>query len=618
MMPGGYWNAILRVDLDRGAHWITSTGEALARGYIGGRGFAARLLYDELVPGTDPFGPDNPVVVAPGPMTGVFMPNTGKVTFAARSPATGLYGDSNMGGHFGLAVRMAGYDALVIRGRASEPSVLVIDDGRVRLLPAGDLWGLGSFDAEVRLKEKLGEDFQVAVIGPAGENRVVFACISHDFGRQAGRTGVGAVLGSKNIKAIAVRGTRSLPVANPRRVMQVGQRLFRHIFSLPGTASWTPYGTAGVTTLINEVGALPTENFRRGTHDHWQELTGETLRRRILVRDKGCTACAIPCGKYSRARLDGTERYVEGPEYESMALLGSNLGMARLEEVAHLNWLCDQLGLDAISAGAVASFAVEAFERGLITRQDTDGRKLAFGDYESLAWLMEQIAYRRGVGDLLAGGVRHAAQALGGGSDAYAIHVKGLEVSGYEPRNTLAMLLSYMTCDIGAHHNRAWAILHDIEVGRYKVEGKAEKVIELQHLRPVYDMLCVCRFPWIEVGFGTEHYAEMLSAVTGEPVTWEHLTHLAERVWNITRLMAIRDRPGFGRADDLPPRRFYEEPVEGGPAHGHHADLADIQRLLDRYYQLRGWDENGHPKPETLERLEIGPPAFARRPAGAG
>ncbi|MGB4338911.1 MAG: aldehyde ferredoxin oxidoreductase family protein [Bacillota bacterium] len=603
-MPGGYMGQILRVDVTNKTHKVEPLDPAMARDYIGGRGFVQKILFDEVPVGADPLGPENKVVVAPGPLSGVFMPASGKVQFGALSPATGIMGDANMGGHFSSEVKYAGYDAIIIEGMSAEPCVVVIDDDKVQVIDGSKYWGKGCSAAEHAIKQDLGEDFQVAVIGPAGENLVNIACIGHDYGRQAGRCGIGAVLGSKKVKAIAVRGTKSIPLHDPETVRKKAHEMFEGCFSKPGFKEWTPQGTPGVTPWVNEVGAFPTKNFWTTYFDHHPGIGGEALLERIWLTDKGCFCCPTPCGKYSLTKVNSKSAYVEGPEYETVALIGGNCMLRTIEEVAYGNYLCDELGLDTISGGNVVAFALECFERGIITEEQV-GRKVEWGDIDSFEHLVRAIAYREGIGDVLADGVKAAAEAFGGGSEKFAIHVKGLEWSGYEARWAPAMMLAYMTCDIGAHHNRAWAITYDVAKGREEVEGKAAKVIELQRIRPAFDLLGNCRLQWVEIGFEFEHYPEMFKAVTGRDLTIDELFAATDRVWNLTRTRAFLEKPGFGRQEDYPPARFYEEEIPNGPAQGKVITRDKLDKMLDEYYALRGWDSDGKPTVETLRGLGL-------------
>lgn len=606
----GYAPNVLRVNLSTKGIKKEPVSEGLVQEYIGGRGFIARILYDELKPGTAPLSAENKVVIAPGAMSGTFLPGSGKVHFGTKSPATGGYGDSNMGGHFGPELRYAGYEMVIIDGAGAEPCYLFIDDDKVELRPAGHLWGKGALQAEKMLKEELGEEFQIATIGPAGENLVKYACISHDFGRQAGRTGIAAVMGYKKLKAVAVRGTKGIKLAEPVKVLAKAMEMYALCAKSPITPDWIRYGTAGVTDWANSIGAFPTKNFQAGYYDGHKNINGESLRSRIHLTDKGCFGCPSPCGKYARTTVKQGEAYVEGPEYETIALIGGNCMLKSIEDVAYANYIADELGIDTISGGNVLAFAMECFEKGIINRDDV-GRDIAFGDLDSAVFLLGAIAYRQGIGDVLAEGVRHAAAVFGKGSEAFAIQVKGLEWSGYESRYAPSMMLSYMTADIGAHHNRAWAITHDIKVGREGIEGKEARVIELQHIRPLFDMLGLCRLQWVELGLELEHYAEIFAMVTGVERSLADLLLASERVWNLTRVFNIREIPGFGRKDDYPPRRFMEEPLVEGEGKGRFIPRQDIDRLLDAYYARRGWDSNGHPTRTKLEALGLASEARA-------
>ena len=612
----GYAGSILRVDLSSGKTWPEPLTEDLVHNYIGGRGFGAYYVYKEVPPGADPYGPDNVLVIASGPFAGLFLPSGAKTSISAKSPATGLYGDSNIGGHLAAELKYSGVDAIVIRGKAEAPSYLFIDDDRVEIRNAEHLWGLGSIKTEEILKEELGDEFQIATVGPAAETGVVFACINHDFGRQAGRCGMGAVMGSKNLKAIAVRGTKGVPVADIDGLKKVSSAAFRELLEDPALKIWQDLGLAQVTTWSNSIGALPTRNFHENFYEDVDGLSGEIMRETIVVRDKACFACPMATGKVCKASFRGKTVLVEGPEYETTALIGSNCALNSIEEVAYANYVCDELGLDTISTGNVVGFAMECFEKGIINKEDIDGIEARFGSLDAFCDLAYKIAAKEGVGELLAQGVAGAAKVWGDESDRIAIHVKGLEWSGYESRGAPSMMLAYMTCDIGAHHNRAWSITHDIEVGRDIIEGKAAKVVEFQHVRPLFDCIGVCRLQWVEMGFPLEYYAKLYPVITGRNDSWEDLLVKCERIWNLTRSFAVREREDFGRKDDWPPRRFYEEPVPDGPVAGSHITEDDLNVLLDEYYEARGWDVNGRPKSETLERLGLKDVAIELRKMG--
>ncbi len=386
----GYAGAILRVDLTNATIRKESLPETLVENFIGGRGFVAKLLYDEIPRAIGPFDPENMLIVATGPLTGHFLPASGKTHCGAKSPATGGYADSNLGGHFGPELKYAGYDVLVITGKAESPSYISIRDDAVEIRPAAEYWGRGSITVEENLKRDLGDDYQIITIGPAGENRVRYACISHDFGRQAGRTGVGAVMGSKNIKAIAVKGTGSIPVADLKEAYAKGKDAYRKVKAKPGFKGWTPEGTAGLTNWANEVGVFPTRNFQTSYAGHYKNINGKTILERLKITDKACFCCPTPCGKYGRAKTSSGTAYVEGPEYETIALFGGNCALKTIEEVAYANYVCDELGIDTISAGVVIPWAIECFQKGILTR-DEIGEEIDFSDGKSFIKLFKSF-----------------------------------------------------------------------------------------------------------------------------------------------------------------------------------------------------------------------------------
>ncbi len=539
----GYAGKILRINLSTKEIFKAPLPEKMCDEFIGGRGFVAKILYDELPPDTDPFGKNNLFIIATGPLSGHFLPASGKTHFGSKSPATGGYADSNMGGHFGPALKYAGYDMAVITGKAANPSYLYINDDNIEIRSAKAYWGHGSLTCEEMMKKDLGKDFQILTIGPAGEKLVRFACISHDFGRQAGRTGIGAVLGSKNIKAIAVKGTGAIPVFDLEKAYAKGKQAFKKVSQKPGFKGWTPEGTAGITDWVNEVGALPAKNFQTSHIDHSSEINGKKVIERLKITDKGCYCCPTPCGKYGHTITSMGSAYMEGPEFETISLFGGNCLLKTIEEVAYANYLCDELGIDTISGGSVAAFAIECFEKGLITEKEI-GKKIKFGDLESIVYLLNLMSKKE-----------TASEKIKNGSEKFAIHVKGLEWTGYECRNAPSMMLAYMTADVGAHHNRAWVLGHDVVGAATNVhdlitagadgakrskavvspKDSAKFVIDSQHIRPAFDLLGCCRLQMMELGFEVENYAQLYSVITGKKITWD------EKVWNLTRLISARE-----------------------------------------------------------------------------
>ena len=617
-MMYGYAGTVLRIELNNATISKEALPEALVEDFVGGRGFVAKMLYDEMPPEIEPFDPQNMLIVATGPLTGHFLPASGKTHFGTKSPATGGYADSNMGGHFGPQLKYAGYDVLVITGKAEKPSYILINDDIIEIRPAAEYWGQGSITSEKNLKHHLGDEYQIITIGPAGENRVRYACISHDFGRQAGRTGVGAVMGSKNIKAIAVKGTGNIPVADLQAAYSKGKEAYRKVKAKPGFEGWTPEGTAGLTNWANEVGVFPTRNFQTSYAEHYKDINGKAILDRLKITDKGCFGCPTPCGKYGHTETASGSAYVEGPEYETIALFGGNCLLKTIEDVAFANYLCDELGIDTISAGVVIGWSIECFQKGILTKGDI-GRDIDYADLDTVVYLLHKIAMREGIGDLLAEGVKVASGKIGNESDAFAIHVKGLEWSGYECRNAPSMMLAYLTADVGAHHNRAWVLghdvagawtsVHDLIASDEKKEAQpkgvvsdrsAEYVIDSQHTRSLFDALGNCRLQMMELGFEEEHYAELYSLITGRTKTWQELLKISERIWHLTRAFSVRELNGIDRQFDFPPARLTEEPIVDGPNQGHVLSKQDIHNLLTWYYNKRGWNENGVPTKEAL------------------
>ncbi len=600
----GYGGNILRVNLTTGQITREPTPPELMRDFVGGRGFGAYLLYKEVPKGAAPLGPQNKLIISSGPLSGLMIPGAGKCDFTTKSPLTGGYASSSLGGLFTAEMKYAGLDSIILEGISPKPVYLFIDDDQVELRDAAHLWGKGTFAVEQELKARLGEEFQIACIGPGGENGVLFAHINHDYGRQAGRGGVGTVMGNKKVKAIALHGTKSISVADMDGYRKAGLALFKACKDAEGLEAWQKYGTTIVVSWCDEVGALPTRNFSAGSFEGGKTLYGPVMREQIVITDKGCFACPSPCGKYSRMKHYGTN--VEGPEYETIGMIGSNLGIPNIEDVAQANLLCDDWGIDTISAGGAIAWAMECYEKGILTRQDTDGLELRFGNVEATFKLIEKIAKREGLGNLLADGVKQAAKKVGKGSEKFAIQVKGMEQSAYATHYATAMLLAYMTCDVGAHHNRAWAITYDLQAGRERVApDKVARVIWLQNFRPMFDVLGSCRLQWVELGIDRDLYLPALEAITGVHRTWEDLEKVGERIWNLTRLYWAREHEGFGREWDMPAPRFYQEPPETGVTAGQITKLEDVHKLLDMYYEQRGWTPQGLPTQETLAKLGL-------------
>ncbi|RLI09964.1 aldehyde ferredoxin oxidoreductase [Candidatus Bathyarchaeota archaeon] len=475
----------------------------------------------------------------------------------------------------------------------------------MELRDAKDYWGMGGLEVQESLRRDLGDSsIKVASIGPAGENCVPIACVNCDW-RNAGRTGMGAVMGSKHLKAIAVRGSLDIPVADPEALYKEAEGAFAHVRDHEFARTLRKYGLAWYIDWAHENSCLPVMNFRRTTYEGREGINADAMLARVVTATTACPRCPMCCGKFSyvrSGRYAGTA--IDGPEYETIAMIGANCCLPSIEDVVYANWLCDNLGMDTISAGNIVAFAIECYERGIIGPEDTGGLELRYGDPDCVFKLLELMAKREGIGDVLARGVKFAAEKFGKGAEKFAMHVKGLEQSAYDVRAAPAMGLAYATADIGAHHNRAWAITYDMEVGRDKyTRDKAERVIFLQHARPLFDCLGVCRLHWVETGLPLDYYARAFKAATGVEVSVEELLRASERIFNLTR--AINVRRGLTSAEDRLPDRVFEYPVPNGVAKGYKLDKAKFQELLRAYYELRGWDERGVPTRAKLEELGL-------------
>ena len=596
-VKGGYFFKILEVDMTTGTSEVRSFDEDFAIKYVGGRGFGARLIADLLKKhGTvDPLGPENIVVIAPGPLTGIYLPASGKNSFITISPATGIYGDSSIGGVFGVELRQAGYDAVVLKGRAPELSALTIEDDRVRVIPIPQAKGATNLQAEKMVRELTGdEDMKIASIGPAGENMVVYSCVNTDWSRNAGRIGIGAVMGSKNLKAIAVRGSKDLPVADLERLMKVSQEGYDWLKKQELFRFWQEQGLMSVVDYANKMGIMPTRNFQDTVYDKADKMNGYVMEDRYKIGDTACFACSMSCGNVclvKEGKYRGT--VTEGPEYESAAMLGSNLGSHNFAYILKANALCDELGVDTISTGSIIGAMIEGMEKGIISVEDLDGMELEWGDEEGILKLINKIALREGVGDTLAGGSR-AIIARWPQMVNVLNQVKGLEQSAYDARAAISMALGYGTSDIGAHHTRALTVFNELETGNdLDYDDKVKFLIYHQTIRPLFDMLGVCRLPWIELGFPEEFYEDYYQAVTGVERTLDELKQLSNDVYDLTR--AINVHLGISRKDDYPSRRTFEDPVKSGPREGSVISRDEYEKILDIYYEKRGWDSEGRP-----------------------
>ncbi|MGB9778361.1 MAG: aldehyde ferredoxin oxidoreductase family protein [Candidatus Bathyarchaeales archaeon] len=592
------WNGkLLYVNLSKGKAVAKPYDAIFAKNFLGGRGFAAKILWDELKPGIDPLSPENKLVFAVGPLTGFSLPSSGKMVVASKSPLTGGYGDGNVGTYAALQIRKASYDAVIVEGKAKKPIILLIQDAHAEFLDAKDLWGITSFETERRLREIYGSTAGILCIGPGGENLVKFANVVCQEGRAGGRPGMGAVMGSKNLKAVVFVGSGGLSAAYPKEMKELGADAYREILTKPNYAFWKRQGTMMTIEWSQENSVLPTYNYREGVFEKAEAIGGFSMEK-IKTSNRGCPQCNMTCGNV----VKGSDRKESELDYENVAMLGSNIGLGNLKQVAALNRFADELGLDTISLGNVIGFAMEASEKGLIKE------KVSWGKFKETKGLIEDIAHRRGLGNLLAEGVRFAAEKIGKNSNRWAMHVKGLEISAYDCHTAPAMALAYATSSIGAHHKDAWVISWEVKFGRESYsEEKVEKVIELQRIRGgLFECATVCRLPWVELNFELEWYTKFLHAATGLEMSWEELNLIADRIFNLIRAFWIREYGKKWNVDmDVPPARWFEEPLTKGSFKGAKLDRTKYDIMLRRYYKKRGWDERGIPTKTTLKKLGL-------------
>jgi len=592
------WNGqILRVDLSSVKVTTQKYDADFAIKYMGGRGFAAKILWDELEQGTDPLGPKNKLIIAAGPLTGLLGPSLGKLIVAAKSPLTEGYGDGNIGSMAAVHMRKAGYDALVIEGKAKNPVYLYVENDKTCILSAEGLWGLTTFETERKLKDVHGKNVGVLVIGPAGENLVRYATIISQEGRSGGRPGIGTVMGSKNLKAVVFKGEKDIQLYDPENYQKLAAESYDCIKSAANYEFWVRQGTMMFIEWANENYVFPTRNFREGFLENYRSLGGYALEA-MTVKRRGCPNCNMACGNVI---LD-SEGVESVPDYENITMLGGNLEICNLGKVATLNRMADEYGLDTISLGNVIGFAMEATQKGLIK----DG--IEWGDFERAKTLLKEIAYRKELGDLLAEGVMRISQKLRGGSESWAIHVKGLEVSAYDCHTSPGMALAYGTSPIGAHHKDAWVIAWELQTDRTGYGGeKAEKVIEFQRIRGgMFESLVSCRFPWIELGLELERYPRLLKAATGVSLSLDEIYNIADRIYTLIRAFWVREfGTEWNRSMDYPPTRWFKEPITKGPYKGMNLEMDKFDKLLNLYYDRRGWDNRGIPKRSTFQKLHI-------------
>ncbi|MFC1918008.1 aldehyde ferredoxin oxidoreductase family protein [Chloroflexota bacterium] len=612
-IPGGYNGRILRVNLTDKTTTIENIDGAFCRKYIGGAGFVLHYLLQELKPGVDPLGPDNKLIFALGPVTGAALPGSGRHCIGGKSPLTGGLAKSEVGEFWGAELKRAGYDAVIVEGKAKQPVYLWIHDGAASIRDASHLWGQETKETQEKIRNELGDSqIRVALIGPGGENLVKYACIMHGLYDAAGRGGLGAVMGSKNLKAVAVRGNTAPKIADPARLKETRQWMLNNMQLMTAFTN----GTGAAMQAFEAAGNLPVRNFRDGLFPGVVKIDTQAINNSIGIGMEGCFSCSVRCKKIVKVDQPyPVDPAYGGPEYETLASLGSNCGIDDLKAIARGNQLCGAYTLDTISTGGVIAFAMECFERGLLTIKDTGGIDLTFGNSDAMLKVIELIARREGIGNLLADGVAKAAEKIGKRSQDFALHVKNLEPGMHEPRWRYGFGLGFMVNPHGADHSfSVFDNMHTTPGGieEFKSLGIREPLptddistrkvdlLRIVHCkRIIVDSLAICQF----FPYRLSQLAEITKAVTGWDTSVTELLKTGERLLNMARQFIIRE--GFTADDDKLPKRFYQ-PKTDGALSKKGLDPADMEEARRYYYTVMGWDKDtGIPLPEKLEELGI-------------
>ena len=601
----GYHGSVLIVDLSTLTFRRETLDQSVLRRFIGGTGLASYLLYAHCPPGADPLGPENPLIFACSPLVGSRLTTSSKFAVAAKSPLTGMIGDSLSSSFLAVELKRTGVDALVVKGRCDRPTLLVLEDEDVRFLDASDMVGLDVFDTEQEVRNGLGRRFRVACIGSAGENGVRYASIANDGGRQAGRTGTGAVMGSKNLKAIAVRGRSPAQVFDPESINAIGRDLSARSLGT-ATEKYRTTGTMANLAVFDRLGTLPTRNFQQSTFEKTDNVSGEAMYSGHFVKNAHCANCTIGCEKVLTVG-SGSGKSTGRMEYESAFALGPLVGVGDRETVIRASHYCDAVGMDTISAGGTIAWAMECFERGILTLADTDGLDLRFGNADILLPCLEAIASGYGnLGSLLAEGSRIAAETVGQGSEDWAMHVKGLEIPGYEPRSLQTMALALAVSTRGACHNRSSAYEADFSnvVNRLEADTRRGTITaDGEDFSAILDSLIWCKFLRKAFDDFWQESADSLSLITGWDVQPDELKRAGERINNLKKLFNIRE--GWTREDDTLPERTLTEPLPDGVAAGVRLSNDDLQMMVSAYYCTRGWNADGTIPNSKLAELEL-------------
>jgi len=615
MYKGGYAGKILRIDLTKQSSKEEAVSEELIRNYMGGVGFAFKYLYDELRPGTPPLDKENKLIFAVGPLTATGAPCTSRMAVAAKSPLTNTIACSLSGGYFPAEMKKAGYDMIIVEGRAEKPTYVAIKGEKVSFRNAEKLKGVETTDTQLFIKDELrDQNFRVVCVGPAGENLVPIASIINER-RAAGRKGLGAVMGSKNLKAIAVLGGHRPSIADPAKFREARRLMNKSMKDnpvlYPGHANT---GTPSVVDTTTTLGILAIKNWSATGEINMVPGIGLDAQQAMKIRKVACADCPVGCSQVKMVTDGPYAGFLsEGPEFETTYSLGSTVGVDYLPAIIAGDRLCDEYGMDTISAGVTIGFAMELYEKGILTKKDTGGLELKFGNHQAMIEMLRQMAYREGLGAVLCQGTKKAAEKIGKGSEKYAINIKGLELPAYDVRGAKAHGLNYATAYNGADHNRGYAFQEIFgipipeKVDRFAIKGKGKLTKWNQDVRCVTcdcSTLCAFLLDMAIAGDACQTIADLVTAASGISFTAEQVEQIGERVNNIARL--FNGREGFSRKDDTFPIRLMTEPIKEGASAGQLISQADLDTMLDEYYEARGWDKNGNPTAAKLKELGLG------------
>jgi aldehyde:ferredoxin oxidoreductase len=594
---------LLRVDLTTGKFADQEVSKEDEIKFMGGRGLAAKILYEENKPKVDAFDPENRLIIMTGPYTATLGSFTAFYNVTTKSPLTGGILSAHSGGHWSPMLRRTGYDGIIFKGKAAKPVYLFLTDKGPELRDASDLWGKDVFET-TEILEKRHEKAKATVIGPGGERLVRFAAIMNDKHRAAGRGGVGAVMGSKHLKAIVVHGTKEIPQADPEKLKETFKTATATVKEK--SVAFAKYGTSMVVGITGKAGSIPTRNFQTAYFPEYEKIGGDALVNNHKIKDSACYRCPLHCGNETKA--DGEYHCeTEGPEYETIAMFGSNLGNSNLESIIMANDICNRYGIDTISCADTIACAIELFEKGIISEKDTGGLKLGWGDYKSVVKLVEMTGKAEGFGKLIGEGSRRLAARYGPEAQKYAMNVKGMEFPGYDPRGIQGMGLAFATSTRGACHLRATMYVPELFQGvldRFTVKGKAQPLKDLQELFTIYDCMILCKFG-ARNAFGNswDNMVILVNAATGRNHTVDDLKKVGARGWTMERLFNLRE--GITKKDDTLPERLFTTPIHDGPSKGAVMNKADFDAELETYYGIWGWDKNGVPTKETLDKLGL-------------